>query len=225
MKKKVKKRFNFMKFISFIIVLFILYSLISFLLNIKTKNIVILNNNYYNDDVIIEESGIMNYPKFILLNTNKIKKKVESLELVDSVVVRKKINFILEITVNEKKILYYSKSNNNYKLSDGSVYKSNEIYGIPTLINYIPSDIEEKFITKFNKIDSNIINLISEIEYSKTEFDSERFLLYMNDGNLVYITVNKVELLNKYLDIVKTLESKKGILYLDSGNYFEIKEK
>ena len=93
------------------------------------------------------------------------------------------------------------------------------------MINYIPEDIEAKFIKKFSKVDSNIISLISEIEYSKTEFDSERFLLYMSDENLVYITVSKTELLNKYIDIVKTIEGKKGILYLDSGNYFEIKEK
>jgi hypothetical protein len=45
----------------------------------------------------------------------------------------------------------------------------------------------------------------------------------MNDGNLVYITVSKTDLLNKYLNIVKKLNNKKGILYLDSGNYFEIK--
>lgn len=225
MKKKVKRRFNFLRFITFIITLFILYIVISFLLSVKTKNIVILNNNYYNDEVIIEKAGIQDYPKFLLLNSNKVKKKIESLDLVSSVTVKKKLNFILEITVNEKKILYYNKSNNYYKLSDGSTYKSNDIYGVPTLINYIPEDIEAKFIKKFSKVNSNIISLISEIEYSKTEFDSERFLLYMSDENLVYITVSKIELLNKYIDIVKTLEGKKGILYLDSGNYFEIKEK
>ena len=45
----------------------------------------------------------------------------------------------------------------------------------------------------------------------------------MNDGNEVYITVTKVGVLNKYVDIVKKLNKKNGILYLDSGNYFEVK--
>ena len=67
--------------------------------------------------------------------------------------------------------------------------------------------------------------MISEIEYSKTTYDDKRFLLYMNDGNMVYITVSKAELLNKYVEIIKKVDNKKGILYLDSGNYFEIKEK
>ena len=76
MKKKVKRRFNFLRFITFIITLFILYIVISFLLSVKTKNIVILNNNYYNDEVIIEKAGIQDYPKFLLLNSNKVKKKI-----------------------------------------------------------------------------------------------------------------------------------------------------
>ena len=33
----------------------------------------------------------------------------------------------------------------------------------------------------------------SEIEYTSTSYDSERFLLYMNDGNQVYITLNKIK--------------------------------
>ena len=67
--------------------------------------------------------------------------------------------------------------------------------------------------------------MISEIEYSKTSYDKERFKLYMNDGNEVYITIDKIDKLNKYKSIVKKLDNKKGILYLDSGNYLEIKEK
>ena len=46
----------------------------------------------------------------------------------------------------------------------------------------------------------------------------------MNDGNEVYVTITKLDLLNKYIDIVKKLDNKNGILYLDSGNYFEIKK-
>ena len=97
--------------------------------------------------------------------------------------------------------------------------------GIPTLINYVPSDIEEKFINKFKNIDKDVISIISEIEYSKTDYDDNRFLLTMNDGNQVYVTVNKLDVLNKYIDIIKKLDNKKGILYLDSGNYFEVKSK
>ena len=46
----------------------------------------------------------------------------------------------------------------------------------------------------------------------------------MIDENTVYITLNKIDEFKKYIEIKKQLEGKKGILYLDSGNYFEIKE-
>lgn len=225
MKKRVKRKFNPLKFLSFIAFIIICYFLTVYLLDIKTKNIVILNNNYYDDEKIIETAGIENYPKFISLNTNKIKKKLLKLDLIENVIIKKKWNFILELTIKEKKILYLVRSENKYKLSDNKLYELDNIMSVPTLINYVPEDTEKKFVESFKNIDNNIISMISEIEYSKTSYDSDRFLLYMNDGNMVYVTTTKLKSLNKYVDIVKKLENKKGILYLDSGNYFEIKEK
>lgn len=225
MKKRVKRKFNPLKFLSFIAFIIICYFLTMYLLDIKTKNIIVLNNNYYSDEKIIETAGIEKYPKFILLNTNKIKKKLLELDLIENVIIKKKWNFILELTIKEKKILYLVRSENKYRLSDNKLYDIDDVLSVPTLINYVPESNEKKFVEAFKNIDNNIISMISEIEYSKTSYDSDRFLLYMNDGNMVYVTTTKLKSLNKYVDIVKKLENKKGILYLDSGNYFEIKEK
>ncbi len=225
MKKRVKRKFNPLKFLSFIAFIIICYFLTVYLLDIKTKNIVVLNNNYYSDEKIIETSGIENYPKFLSLNTNKIKKKLLKLDLIENVTIKKKWNFVLELTIKEKKILYLVRSENKYRLSDNKLYDLDDVLSVPTLINYIPESNEKKFVNAFKNIDNNIISMISEIEYSKTSYDSDRFLLYMKDGNMVYVTTTKLKSLNKYVDIVSKLENKKGILYLDSGNYFEIKEK
>ncbi len=224
MKKKERKKFNFKKFFIIIIILIILVLIVRYLLNIKTKNIVILNNNYYTDDEIIEESNIYNYPKFILLNTKKIKNKLEKLDLINKVTIKKKLGYILEINVEENKVLYYIRSKEEYMLSNYKTISLDNINGVPTLINFAPESVEKQFVKEFSKIDKNVISLISEIEYSKTAYDEKRFLLYMNDGNEVYVTVSKLDLLNKYIDIVKKLNNKNGILYLDSGNYFEIKK-
>lgn len=225
MKKRVKRKFNPLKFLSFIAFIIICYFLTVYLLDIKTKNIVVLNNNYYSDEKIIETAGIESYPKFLSLNTNKIKKKLLKLDLIENVTIKKKWNFVLELTIKEKKILYLVRSENKYRLSDNKLYDLDDVFSVPTLINYIPESNEKKFVNAFKNIDNNIISMISEIEYSKTSYDSDRFLLYMNDGNMVYVTTTKLKSLNKYVDIVSKLENKKGILYLDSGNYFEIKEK
>ena len=46
----------------------------------------------------------------------------------------------------------------------------------------------------------------------------------MNDTNYVYISLDKIDKLNEYNKIKNDLEGKKCILYLDSGNYFEIRK-
>ena len=222
--KKRKKKFNFLKFIVIILVLYLSYYIATFAFNINTKNIVVLNNNYYSDEKIIETAKVQDYPKFILLNTTKMKKRLLKLDLIENVIIKKKYGFILEINITEKKILFYNKNNNKYLCSDNNYYELYNISGIPTLINYVPKEVEKKFVNKFKDIDNNIISKISDIEYSASSYDSERFLLYMTDGNLVYINISKMENLNKYIEISKKIDNKKGILYLDSGNYFEIKE-
>ena len=223
MKRKEKKN-KFKKIMTIFIIIFVITLLVVYLLDINTKNIVILNNDYYTDEDIIETANIGDYPKFILLNTSKIKKDLKKLDLIKDVKVKKKLGFILEITVEEEKILYYVRSKDEYMASNYKTYKLDNVSGVPTLINFVPENVEKGFVKEFSKVDKKIISLVSEIEYSKTDYDKKRFLLFMNDGNEVYITVTKTDVLNKYIDIVKKLSNKNGILYLDSGNYFEIKK-
>jgi len=64
---------------------------------------------------------------------------------------------------------------------------------------------------------------ISQIEYVPNDVDAERYLLYMDDGNSVYITLTKITKLNKYSSIVGQMEGRNGIIYLDSGDYIELK--
>jgi len=224
--KKVRRRkFNFIKFLKFILFLtIIIFSYIT-ISKIPIKNILILNNNKVTDEEIIEIANIEKYPSFIKTSSKKIKKKIENLPLIEEVKIKKRWGFILEIEVTEHKVLFLQRStnelilNNNVKLDN-----KNLLINAPILINYVPDDTLKKMIKKFELIEESILTKISEIEYTPTTYDNERFLLYMIDGNIVYITLNKTKELGKYNKIKKELGGKKGILYLDSGNYFEIKE-
>ena len=99
---------------------------------------------------------------------------------------------------------------------------NNVVY--PTLINYVPDTIYLEFIESMKKIDKDILNRISEIKYDPNDVDDRRFLLTMNDGNYVYININRFNNLNMYQKLITKLMGKKGILYLDSGEYFKIIE-
>lgn len=224
MKRKKNKKFNLKKFLIFTFSVLIVFFITKYVMNIRVKNIIILNNNYYSDEIIIEMAGLEKYPQIVKVNKSKIKKNLLTLKLIESVNIEKSFNGTVKIDVKEKNILYYDRSSESYAVSDGNKYELINVYGVPTLINYVPNDIEEKFINKFKNIDNDVIYIISEIEYSTSDYDKERFILTMNDGNQVYININRLELLNKYIEIKREIGNKTGILYLDSGNYFEVKK-
>ena len=102
--------------------------------------------------------------------------------------------------------------------------ETDDNFSVPTVINYIPDKIYSKFLKSISGIDYSIIKRISEIKYDPNDVDNGRFFLTMNDGNQVYLTLSKFSSLDNYLTIIKEFNNKKGILYLDSGEYFEVKE-
>ena len=224
--KRIRRRkFNFKKLFKFLLFLIVTISLYVVLSRIPIKNILIKGNNMVTDEEIINVANIENYPSFIKTLKFNIEKKVKSLDLIKEVKVEKKWGFILEINVVEYKILFKIKSTGEYILDTKERKEELNINkNVAVLINYVPDEILDKMIKKFSDLDDTVIEKISEIEYSPTTYDTGRFLLYMNDGNEVYITLTKIKELNNYTKIKKQLGNKKGILYLDSGNYFEVKE-
>lgn len=222
-KVKVKvRKIKFLNIILCLLILYITYFIISNIINKKISNIYITGNNIISDKEIISTTNLEDYPSFVLTSSSKIKKLLLKNDYIKEVEVTKKGFGKIIINIKEKKILFKEKDTNKLVLEDKT--KVDNIYSIdevPILINTVDSSEYDYFIKKISKVDSNILLKISEIEYAKVDVDKQRFLLYMNDGNYVYITLSKIENLNKYEEIYNSLEGKKGIIYLDSGNYFE----
>ena len=224
-KKKKKKRVFKIKNICILLgVLLLIIGLIYYIFTMPIKNIYIKGNNLITDDEIIESTSLYQYPSFILTKKSQLKKSIKKNQYIKTVDISKKLGNIIEIKINEYKPIAITKEEkiiiengqeleNNYNLTD-----------IPIIINTISDkDIYNNFANKFSKINTNILRQISQIEYSPVEVDKDRFLLYMSDGNLVYITLTKIDKLNKYNKIKDKIEGKTGIIYLDSGNYIELK--
>lgn len=233
MKKKVKKKRIKLKNIIFALLIIIVISGSIYLyLNSRIKNIYVIGNNYFHEQDIIEIAGIKDYPKYKNINKKKIKENLLKEELINDVKVSLSWNLKLTIEITENKVLCYSENDNKIILSDGSKIDNKYDYvGIPILSKIEKqedigafNEIYDRFIKSFNKVDNDVLNKISEINYARSNLDKDRFLLYMNDQIYVYITLTKIEVLNSYNEITKSLEGKKGILYLDSGNHFEIIE-
>lgn len=222
-KVRVKKRKLKIKRILFCLLSIILIVIgIYYLSNLPIKNIYIIGNKVLSDKEIIDISTIGDYPSFIKTSSSGIIRKIKENQYIKEVKVEKRLYGKLYIYITEKKILCIY--NNNLIFEDGTTTNNNyDMNNYPILLSDTAS-IRDNFISKFSIIEDDILLKISEIEYTPNDVDSERFSLKMNDGNLVYITLSKIEKINKYNSIYSSLEGKKGIIYLDSGDYVEIKE-
>lgn len=224
MAKKIVKRRK-LKLISiflFILIAIILYFLIKFSLEFKIQNIYVHNTKYLNDEYIIELAGIEEYPSFILSFSNKLESNLLQSPYIKNATVKKAFLGIINIYIEESEVLFYKEYDKKYVL-DNFIEVDNLLYDFSSVrvINYIPDTIYSTFLSKFANIDLEVREKISQIKYDPSEYDDSRFLLYMIDGNYVYITITKMDSLNYYNEIYSTLEGKKGVLYLDSGNHFQ----
>ena len=223
-KKKKLKLVNFLIFLLFLVGLFCGGN---YILHVPIKNIIIKNINYLNDDYIIDLAGIKNYPSFILTSSKAMKNKLLKSSYIKKVTIKKECGFILEIDIDEAKPLFYNVTSNKYVLSNKKEVGEESInsnFRVPRLINYVPDNKYNKFFKGMNSVSSAVLSQISDIEYLPNDYDKDRFLLYMDDGNMVYITLTKFKMINHYNEVLSQLDNHKGILYLDSGNHFKIME-
>ena len=221
-KNKESKKISYKKII--IVIAIILFCVLVFFWykSLKITNIYVTGNKLLKESEILENTKLLNYPYIYEVSTSDIENILVKNDLINSVKVHKSIFGKITIEIEENKVLYQNK-NGKYTLSNNKeVELKKTVLGIPTLINDC-GDVCEKLNKKLLLVDDDIIKHISEIEYKKTDLDKERFMFYMIDGNYVYITLSKINLVNSYNEIYPTLENKKGVLYLDSGNHFEIK--
>lgn len=219
-KKRVKIKYKNVFLVLFLLTLFVL--LVKYIFNINITNIYIKGNSYFTDQQIIELAGIENYPSSLKYISKKIEKNLkDNIYIKDAKIIKKGLRNVY-IEIEENRPLFYNNSNQKLVLLDKTEISGFE--NVPIVVNYIPDTIYYKFIDKMIEIDIDIISRISEIKYDPNEVDQERFLLTMNDGNYVYLTINKFGSINSYIEIIKKFNIKKGILYLDSGEYFKIIE-
>jgi len=227
MEKNVTKkiRIRLLPFVVFLLVILCLLLVGKIMIDLPIRNIIVTGNHYLTDQEIIETAEIEEYPSFIKSYFSPLKENLEKDPWIKKASIKRKFFGIIEIQIEEKEPLFEKVENKVIVLSDGTEIPSASL-DIPVLglLNYVPNTKYDSFVKQMGKIDQSIRYLISEITYLPNEQDKDRFLLYMSDGNYVYLTLTKFQNINYYEQVLEQLAGRKGILYLDSGNHFQIME-
>lgn len=221
-KVKKKRKLKVRKLFTVVFIFTLILLGLAFLTDVKINNIIVKGNNLYSDWEIIKMAKLDDYPSSLKTLSRNIEKNLEKDNYINEVNVERPSLTKVVINVKENLPLFYYLPIDKTILTDKSETKDN--FPVPTVINYIPDKVYSKFLKAISSVDYDIVKRISEIKYDPNEVDEGRFFLTMNDGNRVYLTLNKFTKIDNYLDIIKEFDNKKGILYLDSGEYFEVKE-
>lgn len=221
-KVKKKRKLKVRKLFTVIFIFTLILLGLAFLTDVKINNIIVKGNNLYSDWEIIKMAKLDGYPSSLKTLSRNIEKNLEKDNYINEVNIERPSLTKVVINVKENLPLFYYLPIDKTILTDKSETKDN--FPVPTVINYIPDKVYSKFLKAISSVDYDIVKRISEIKYDPNEVDEGRFFLTMNDGNRVYLTLNKFTKIDNYLDIIKEFDNKKGILYLDSGEYFEVKE-
>ena len=221
MVRKKKRRLKVRNVLLVLTLITIILLGLAFLTDVEINNIVIKGNILYSDWEIIEKAGLDDYPSSLKTLSSKIEGRLEEDAYIKEVKVERPSLTKVVIKIDENLPLFYYLPAQKTILADKTEVLEN--FPVPTVINYVPDKVYEKFLKAIASVNYDIVKRISEIKYDPNEVDEGRFFLTMNDGNQVYLTLNSFEKIDDYLDIIKEFDNKKGILYLDSGEYFEVK--
>lgn len=216
------RKIRYKRLVLFLLIVFVLVLILLKFLTLRITNIYVDGNVYFSDQEIIEMAKLSNYPSSFFTFSNRVKSNISKNQLIESAKVSKKSFTKIYINVVENRPLFYDQVNNKTVLKDGSTVDKK--YNVPSLSNTVSNDVYNEFLSQFSMINYDVFNNISEIEYTPNSVDSKLFLFTMNDGNYIYVNFDRFESVNKYFDMIVNFNNHKGILYLDSGEYFKILE-
>ena len=206
--KKEESRFVRMKRICFLIGVILSLIIITTIYFISSHSniyrITVRGNNYLKDEDIIKLSELDTDNKYVLTFPLLVENRIKTNPLVGNCTVSRLDDRLIEISVEEKKIICYKDNSGKYQLILADDERINLDNSNDYLINYVPyidgfDDEQIKLIEKnLQECDYKIINEISEIH------------------NYIFTSVYGLNILNHYHKIQSSYISNNKICY-----YFE----
>ena len=187
----------------------------------KITKISVINNKNTSKNYLLRSLNIENINEFSNYNRNKIKKKLEQINEIDSFMFELKENGHLIINIIEKKpiMVWINNGKRNYIDGDGLILKYSkvndqnliEVFGDKSLINF------KKLTALFN----NRKEFTSSVKQIEVKNDGS-WLFIMKDNKCVNLLTKKLDKVLNIFEDIKMLEIYDNFSYFDMRIYERI---
>lgn len=192
----------------------------------KVKALEIKGTSITKKSDIINWSGFKENDYFLKIRTSQMKDKLEKHGEIKSITFKRGFPNKLSVTVEEYKqfATLFEKGKNFPVLENGYVLNEDKENLNSNLIlrDFHQDEYLADTVLELRKLPSNILLCISEVQYTPSDIDKNKLILYMNDGMQVLVTISRISNLKFYPDYISNIpDGKKGILDLEVANFFK----
>lgn len=223
-KKKANRRLIFYLSIFFLLIAVVVY-LQSPLSHIRT--IEVNGNTFLNEEKIIKYSELTTDTNIWTINTNSVEQAIAKDPVIKNIQVDRKFPSTVTLEVEEQPVIGYINDDSNYLpiLGNGEILDdSNQGFtGNAPFLQGFDEEQLKQLATEMKDVPQSIMSLISEIHWVESEDDSNKIMLYMNDGYTVIGSLREISnKISVYPSIVSQLEPEdEGVIHIGVGVYFE----
>ncbi|GEK32645.1 cell division protein FtsQ/DivIB [Kurthia sibirica] len=228
LKQRRKKRKNIRFFFLLFILALALLTLLYFQLPIShIKTIHVEGDKIQTKEFYIKHSGITEGDSLWSFDNKRVITSLENEATVKKATVHRSwLNSVdIKLVENRQVALIKDENRYNYVLENGETLLLNEPptqFNLPILLNMSDGKVRKQLILQLQKLDPELVQLISQIESTPSAANNQSIRLYMNDGFEVRANYsNLASRLQYYPSIISQLnKEKKGVINLEIGGYY-----
>jgi cell division septal protein FtsQ len=173
----------------------------------RVQTVNVYQNKIVDTATILAQSRIKEGESFLLLLFDSfVANNVQENPFIDSVTIEKNMNGTVNITVQERWVVYKTKKDDDWLayFNDGSSVVIPAGYDVDaSVLISVPSEVEfpyAELAQNLAYVPREIIDKISEIKHNPSNLDTWRFMFYMNDRNRVSVLMPNIKRMMKYYD-------------------------
>lgn len=200
----------------------------------KVETLHVNGNSYYSKEEVLVKAGLSYDSRYAILPSWYIASKLEKDDMILDATVDKSFDGNITVDITEKTIVgYFVEGNKNYVLFDDGTQKVMDEKHIEKIVNYPLIDgfnkkerenLAKAFSKKGEKVDQEILKMISEMAPHKESYDDHMVKIVMQDGNKIYTSYDSIYILNSYKQTLKKLKKDHVCFVMDANTKTYITE-